>query len=40
MIDGRHRIQKLLFNGITESLFYVFDFDELRPFIINGSKIC
>ena len=35
MIDGRHRIQKLLINGLTESLFYVFDFDELRPFIIN-----
>ena len=40
MIDGRHRIQKMLFGGLTESLFYVFDFDELRPFIINGSKIC
>ena len=39
MIDGRHRIQKLLFNGLTESLFYVFDFDELRPYIISGSKI-
>jgi len=39
MIDGRHRIQKLLFNGLTESLFYVFDFDELRPYIINGHRI-
>ena len=39
MIDGRHRIQKLLLNGLTESLFYVFDFDELRPYIISGSKI-
>ena len=39
MIDGRHRIQKLLFNGLTESLFYVFDFDELRPFLFDGNKI-
>ena len=39
MIDGRHRIQKLLLNGLTESLFYVFDFDELRPYIINGHRI-
>ena len=33
MIDGRHRIQKLLLNGCTESLCYVFDYDELKPFI-------
>ena len=39
MIDGRHRIQKMLFGGLKESLFYVFDFDELRPHIISGSKI-
>ena len=39
MIDGRHRIQKLLLNGLTESLFYVFDFDELRPYIIDGHRI-
>ena len=39
MIDGRHRIQKLLLNGLTESLFYVFDFDELRPFLFDGNKI-
>jgi len=40
MIDGRHRIQKMLFDGLKESLFYVFDFDELRPFIVDGSYIC
>ena len=40
MIDGRHRIQKLLFDGITQSLFYVFDFDELRPFIVEKNQIC
>tara|TARA_B100000902_G_scaffold328490_1_gene324573 strand:+ start:26 stop:487 length:462 start_codon:yes stop_codon:yes gene_type:complete len=39
MIDGRHRIQKLLLNGLTESKFYVFDFNELRPFIIRQDKI-
>lgn len=34
MIDGRHRIQKLLLNGYTESLCYVFDYVELKPFLV------
>ena len=33
MIDGRHRIQKLLLNGYTFGLCYVFDISELRPYI-------
>lgn len=32
MIDGRRRLYKLLSNGITESNFYVIEWDELRPF--------
>jgi len=39
MIDGRHRIQKMLFSGLTESLFYVFDFDELRPYIVSSNYL-
>ena len=34
MIDGRHRIQKLLLNGYTESLCYVFDYVKLKPFFV------
>ena len=33
MIDGRHRIQKLLLNGHTEGLSYVFDYSEIKNFI-------
>ena len=33
MIDGMHRIQKLLLNGNTHGLCYVFDINELRPYI-------
>lgn len=35
MIDGRHRIQKLLLNGYVESLCYVFDYVELKPFLVE-----
>ena len=35
MIDGRHRIQKLLLNGHTEGLCYVFDYVELKPFLVE-----
>lgn len=38
MIDGRHRIQKMLFGGLTENLFYVFNFVELRPYIVNSNN--
>ena len=33
MLDGRHRIMRLLFEGITESKFYVFDFNEIKHFM-------
>lgn len=33
MIDGRHRIMKLLFHGKKYGLFYVFDFEELKPLV-------
>ena len=33
MLDGRHRIMRLLFEGKTESQFYVFDFNEIKHFI-------
>ena len=33
MLDGRHRIMRLLFEGKTESKFYVFDFNEIKHFI-------
>ena len=33
MIDGRHRMQKLLLNGHTEGLCYVFDYSEIKNFI-------
>ena len=39
MIDGRHRIQKLLLNGHTFGLCYVFDFSEIRGFLLDRSPI-
>ena len=33
MLDGRHRIMRLLFDGKTESKYYVFDFNEIKHFI-------
>ena len=33
MLDGRHRIMRLLFEGKIESKFYVFDFNEIKHFI-------
>ena len=36
MLDGRHRIMRLLFEGKTESKFYVFDFNEIKHFMIQG----
>jgi hypothetical protein len=35
MLDGRHRIMRHLFDGKTESEFYVFDFNEIKNFIRN-----
>ena len=34
MLDGRHRMMRHLFDGKTESEFYVFDFDEIKNFMI------
>tara|TARA_B000000532_G_scaffold241067_1_gene232868 strand:+ start:724 stop:1134 length:411 start_codon:yes stop_codon:yes gene_type:complete len=39
MIDGIHRIQKLLLNGKTHGLCYVFDFSEIRCFLLDRSSI-
>lgn len=39
MIDGRHRIQKLLLNGHSYGLCYVFDFSEIRGFLLDRSTI-
>ncbi len=33
MLDGRHRIMRLLFEGKTESKYYVFDFNEIKQFM-------
>ncbi len=30
MIDGRHRIDKMKFNKMTEAKFYVFDYSEVK----------
>ena len=38
MLDGRHRIMRLLFEGKTESKFYVFDFNEIKKFIKDDEK--
>ena len=37
MLDGRHRIMRLLFEGKTESKFYVFDFNEIKHFIQDSN---
>jgi hypothetical protein len=34
MIDGRHRIMKLLHSGVTSSQYYVLDYDEIKKFIL------
>ena len=39
MLDGRHRIMRHLFNGKTESEFYVFDFNEIKQFMIDWERI-
>ena len=39
MLDGRHRIMRHLFDGKTESEFYVFDFDEIKNFMIDYQRI-
>tara|TARA_A100001388_G_C28456441_1_gene351100 strand:+ start:114 stop:557 length:444 start_codon:yes stop_codon:yes gene_type:complete len=39
MLDGRHRIMRLLFEGKTESKFYVFDFNEIKQFIRDDRSL-
>ena len=39
MIDGIHRIQKLLLNGHNYGLCYVFDFSEIKGFLLDRSAI-
>ena len=34
MIDGRHRIMKLLHSGVTSSQYYVLDYDEIKKYIL------
>ena len=38
MIDGNHRIHKLVFENIEESEFYVLDFEKLMPLFVNESE--
>jgi|TARA_Y100000022_G_scaffold145839_1_gene127508 hypothetical protein len=41
MIDGRHRIHKLLTLGVKESLFYVIDWDKIKHLFLDSSdNIC
>ena len=37
MVDGRRRIHKLLSNGVTESNFYVIEWEELIPFFLEST---
>jgi len=39
MLDGRHRIMRLLFEGKTESKFYVFDFNKIKQFIRDDKSM-
>ena len=32
MLDGKHRIDKMLSQGITKSLFYLLDLNEIIPY--------
>ena len=34
MIDGRHRIMKLLNSGVTSSQYYVINYDEIKEYIL------
>ena len=35
LIDGRHRLDKMRFNGMTKSKFYVFDYSEVKELIYH-----
>ena len=36
MVDGRHRIMKLLNQGETSSQYYVLDYDEVKDYIVEN----
>lgn len=36
MIDGKHRMQKMRYLGMTQSQYYLIPFNELIPFIIES----
>ena len=38
MIDGKHRIHKLVSQNIKESEFYVLDFKEIKPLFVSESE--
>ena len=38
MIDGKHRIHKLVSQNIKESEFYVLDFKDIKPFFVNNRE--
>ena len=38
MLDGRHRIMRHLFEGKSESEFYVFDFNEIKHFMRDDKE--
>ena len=36
MIDGKHRLQKMLLSGMTKSLFYVLEYDDVKNYVHKG----
>ena len=39
MLDGRHRLMRHLFEGKTESKFYVFDFNKIKHFMRDDKNL-
>ena len=38
MLDGKHRIHKLVSQNVKESQFYVLDFKDIRSYFVSESK--
>ena len=38
MIDGRHRMMKMILNGLSESLFYILDLDDIKEYFISPEQ--
>ncbi len=38
MIDGIHRIMKMILNGLSESLFYILDLDDIKEYLISSEQ--